>query len=171
MPQGFLIDGKFSSLIPINLSHDSGFEINISVCRDSVDQFEYLNQEKISGLSLMRFKKSQNQEQKLAEEVDTYDVKAVDHFLLMHYVSSSFNRHVANVGEQILIFNPFDQSIFYQNLFLDEERRFTKKFEYQFSEKIIFTLEIPDGYAIDEFPEAKNYKLISKKLEFDFEVV
>jgi predicted protein tyrosine phosphatase len=54
---------------------------------------------------------------------------------------------------------------------LDEERRLTKKFGYQFSEKIIFTLEIPDGYAIDEFPEAKNHKLISKKLEFDFEVV
>jgi hypothetical protein len=129
MPQGFLIDGKSSSLIPINLSHDSGLEINISVGRDSVDQFEYRNQAKISGLSLMSIKESQNQEPETAEENDTYDVEVEDHFLSERYVSSSFKRHAANVDEQILIFNPFDQSIFYQNLFLDEERRFTIEFE------------------------------------------
>jgi hypothetical protein len=125
----------------------------------------------VSGLSVLSIKESENQQEENVEVDDIYDIEIEDHFLSEGYISSKFKRPAVNHDEDILIFDPFDQSIFYQNLFLDEIRLFTIEFEYLFNEKIMFTLEIPEGYALDEFPQAKNFELKGKALEFTFEVI
>ncbi|SFA80244.1 hypothetical protein [Algoriphagus aquimarinus] len=171
MPKGFMIDGANSSLIPISLAHTSGFEIEIGLGKDSVNNLVYQNSAKIFGLSVQSLKEIQlNQEQEVDEEYSAYDVTFEDSFLEKEVVQSIYKLQIKESNDQLMVLTPFEQSIFFDNLFIAETRKYAVEFEYGFSERISFRLDIPEGYELDEYPESKSISMGSNELEFTFQV-
>ncbi|MDR7128546.1 hypothetical protein J2X69_000878 [Algoriphagus sp. 4150] len=171
MPEGFLINGANSGLIPISLAHHSGFDFTVELDRDSLNNLVYQHTAKVLGLSFQSLKDAQlNQDPSDSEQSEAFDLTFEDNYLQEGFVRSKYKLPIHSSKGKLLFLTPFEQSIFYENLFTLEERKYPVEFEYGFFERINFQLIVPEGYELDEYPESKSISMNRNELEFTFTV-
>lgn len=66
-------------------------------------------------------------------------------------------------GEDIIYFNPVMGERFRENPFKSAVRRYPVEMPYRISELYSLSMEIPEGYTVDELPQSANFLLNSQK--------
>lgn len=166
--QGFLIKGKESNLIPIELNHHSGSSQKIGLERDSVGNWVYTIKSKLEGMSVLTFRdQMQNETPEDDESIeDNYDIVVIDNFQEEKTIESHSKKLAFKENEEVVVLSPFKESIFYENPFLEPRRVYPIDFEYPFYQSLEFDMKIPDGYELDEYPPSIEATTANQELTY-----
>ncbi|SFO07554.1 protein of unknown function [Algoriphagus ornithinivorans] len=168
VPQGFLIRGDESKLIPIDLKHNSGSNQMITVEKDSIGNWAYSINFKLEGLNVLSLRDQLLGPNPEPEDLDDsyYDITVDDKFQEEGYLFSKAKKPAFNDGEEIVILSPFKESIFYENPFLEARRTYPIDFDYPFYQNFELDMEIPEGYEVDEIPPSVSLFTPNKELTY-----
>lgn len=72
--------------------------------------------------------------------------------------------------EQIIYFNPFSGEQIKENPFKAAERKYPLEMPYMTKQSIVSTIQVPDGYTVDELPKMFNLKLDNSQGVFEYKI-
>ena len=133
----------------------------------------------LQGYSAMDFREKKDKSQsieKLKEDIqaenpgmviDSVNIEGLDEvdgeILVKYYVTIS--EQAERIGEMVM-FSP----LFYEKInaspFKLEERKFPVDFNYTRTDKMIYRIELPEGYGVEAIPESMNLQSPDKSLRF-----
>lgn len=86
------------------------------------------------------------------ENFETTNLDNTDQDLNVKYVLKT----ESNLGEEFLYINPMGEKHIAENPFKSEERKYPVSFNYPYTYRQIATIEIPEGYAVEELPKSES---------------
>ncbi len=78
--------------------------------------------------------------------------------------SLRYSYHLANQGEELVAINPLQSEATKNNPFSAMKRNYPVEMPYGFDETIVFAMQVPPGYAVDELPRSMSLSLDDERL-------
>jgi hypothetical protein len=178
---GLLLQKDKSTLVPLDFKHNSNLVVMTEVTMDENSNLilnTQLRNYNYKGLQAAHIIKSLTDQKKplsdmfqVEEGVELEVVSTEDQLQEKNFHNINFKRQIEGAGEGDLIaFSPLDFSTFSKNPFTQEYRVFPVDFGYAFSETYAATVNVPEGYEIDDYPSSENISISSNAVNFLYEV-
>lgn len=176
---GLLLEEDASTLMPINISHNSN-KLVFSNIKLDLESGELVADNTIrnsfyEGLTTaQQIKKLEDNNKPLdelfTENYEGFEIRNVtvaDLLQEKNMYNVSFQSVVKNVGqEDLIVFNPLQVSEFAKNPFTQDFRVFPVDFEYAFKETYTTNLVIPEGYELDDYPTDEAITIAGSSITF-----
>jgi len=95
---------------------------------------------------------------KLSGEINNFKIEGIDNQDDDIKIEYTLTKD-CNFGEEYIYFNPILTKRFSENPFKNEHRKFPINFDYLENYRTIITIDIPDGYLVEELPQSVKYTL------------
>lgn len=176
--QGFLIKDKDSGLIPVQLTHRSGIQQAVNFQVD--DLGGWAADIKLRFLDYDGIKVDQSSakygEEHLRDETFGLQFEGIRDFSFLvkndprKTLDVNWNRLFENNSSELLFIEPFQFQRFSENPFKSDSRVFPVDFYYSFHDNFTATIEIPEGYILDDYPEDSAISLTQNSFTFNYKV-
>jgi hypothetical protein len=150
-----LRERKVTSVVMINKPDGSGWNGSFTSVLGYYESFQLRNDLKEKGKDdfFKEIKKEYSSE---------FDIKAPQYESLEVYdepVQLKYDFTLDRGPDEIIYFHPMLAEAYKENLFKSAKRAYPVEMPYTMDETYILTLEIPDGYSVDEMPKSMVVKL------------
>jgi len=177
VPRGFFMEKENGRLDELSIHHRSGtinqmiFEVDeegkafLKTTERYTDYAALKWDEKYSGLT-----------QKLLKAQDRYkDFELIDFEVLnqikeKRMLTVNYQEPVGSLEDKVIVLEPFTNSIFFKNIFTQNERILPIEFDYPTYESYTVTIPIPKGYELEDYPESGSITIPSKGVKFSFQI-
>jgi hypothetical protein len=82
----------------------------------------------------------------------------------------NYRKPVRSLEDKIIALEPFTNSIFFKNIFTQNERILPVEFDYPIYETYNVIIPIPTGYELEDYPENGSITIPSKGVKFSFQI-
>jgi hypothetical protein len=170
--KGFLLTKSKSSLVDLKFDYDSKMDVDVTLGLDSLGNLEYRNSLILTDLQVLVMLNSLKREEAEEDYSDNqpYNIKFEDHFRDEGFIKSAFHLPINGSTDELILLDPFTTSGFAKNPFVDESRTYPLEFGFPISERIQFTVNLPTGYLLDEYPKPVVLKTEVRDMAFSYEV-
>jgi hypothetical protein len=177
VPRGFFMEKENGRLDELSINHRSGtinqmiFEVDeegkafLKTTERYTDYAALKWDEKYSGLT-----------QKLLKAQDRYkDFELIDFEVLnqikeKRMLTVNYQEPVGFLEDKVIVLEPFTNSIFFKNIFTQNERILPIEFDYPTYESYTVKIPIPNGYELEDYPESGSITIPSKGIKFSFQI-
>ncbi|WP_291788758.1 DUF3857 domain-containing protein [Cecembia sp.] len=176
--KGFLIKDKESRLIPIQVNHRSGIQQSVNFKLEGGNDWvsdatiRFLDYD---GIRMDRLKEK-NGEEYFQKETMGFNMDQTQGFSFSSrndprkVVDMKWQKTFSTNGEELLFIEPFLYSRFSENPFQADSRTFPIDFYHGFLDNFNTSIDIPDGYELDDFPEDVSVALTNGTFSFNYKV-
>lgn len=176
--KGFLLKDKESGLIPIQIQHRSGIQqaVNFKI-EDGNDWISEVTVRFLDydGIRIDRLKE-RNGEDYIQKETLGFEMDLIRDFSFSSrneprkVVDMKWQKIFSSNGEELLFIEPFLFSRFSENPFQSESRTFPIDFYHGFLDNFNTSIDIPEGYELDDYPEDISLALTNGTFSFNYKV-
>lgn len=176
--KGFLLREKASGLSPVNLTHRSGVNQTTNIKYDGSDILKidatvrFLDYDAINASYIAEDMKPEEIIKKYfqneGESLTDYSFSTKDEPRKIYDVKLS--KTVDGFGGELLLIAPFQYTRWDESPFKSENRTFPMDFGYTFSDNFNSIIEIPEGYALDDYPTAESMAVSGNQMVFNYKI-
>jgi hypothetical protein len=129
-----------------------------------------------NAFTFKRFYNKSENEQKFTEELETKNDISLSNYTMNEKTAKTLNyleqykflKNNIRLGDNIISFNPLLFLAMKSNSFKPEIRKLPVEFPYMQDERINITIDVPEGYTVDEVPVSEKFVYENNEISFSY---
>lgn len=177
VPRGFFMENGKGRLDELGINHRSGtinqliFEVDeggnsfLKTAERFTDYAALKWYENYSGLSEELLKK-----QDRYKDFELVDFEVLNQIKEKRMLTVNYRKPVGSLEDKVIALEPFTNSIFFKNIFTQNERILPVELDHPIYESYNVIIPIPVGYELEDYPESGSITIPSKGVKFSFQI-